>query len=221
MSIKDPIYEEPAYTEAPPDDPFASFLSGFEVEQALAAAVRRWMPDYLLELERRRGLDPGVLPVFKTQVPTSFEADRLREDQLPALAMVSTGTLGVPEVHDSDGSYTARWRVDCYSVCTGRGNRQARRLAQWYAACVRALLLQWDLVDTTLKIMRVDWLGERYTTRSPSEERTLGEGVILLGVHVADVQNRNAGPGPMFEPGEVGLLPTVVSHDIVIKPEEE
>ena len=220
MSVKTPIYEEPVYTPAPPDDSFGSILSGFEVEQAIAAVVRRWMPAYLLELESRRGLGPGVLPVFRSQVPTSFEADRLREDQLPALSIVSQGTLGLPEVH-GDGSYTVRWRVDCYSVCTGRGNRQARRLAQWYGAAVRALLTQWDGTDTDLQVIRVDWLGERYTTRGPAEERTLGEGVVQVAVHVADVLDRSAGPGPMYGPELVGPLPTVTSYDIVIKSEEE
>jgi hypothetical protein len=150
----------------------------------------------------------------------------LREDQLPALAIVSSGIPQPPQTF-GDGSYTARWLLDCYSVCSAAGNRQARRLAQWYAAAVRAILIQWDFAGTDLSLIRIDWISERYTTRFPSEERTLGEGVVQVAVHAADVASRSAGPMPMFPPGEafppdgdVGELTEVLTHEIdVVKPE--
>lgn len=221
MSIQAPIYEDPVYTPAPPEDPFGPILSGFEIEQALAGGIRTWLPDYLLELERRRSLPPRSLPAFRTEVPTSFDADRLREDQLPALAIMSAGLTEPPQAHNSDGSYTAKWRVDCISSCVARGNRQARRLAQWYTAAVRAILLQWDFSGTDLSLIRIDWVSERYSTRSPTEERTMGEGVVSVDVHATDVMYRSAGPMPMFKPGAVGDLAEALTHDIVVQPEED
>jgi hypothetical protein len=218
MSVKTPIYEDPVYTVAPEDDPFGPILSGFEIEQAIAGVIRTWMPDFLAEVESRRNVAPGTHPTFKTQVPTSYDANRLREDQLPALAIVSQGTLGVPEVFNSDGSYTARWQVDCYSVCTARGNRQARRLAQWYAAAVRAILIEWDFSGTDLNLIRIDWLGERYATRDPSDERTYGEGIVQVAVHAIDVIRRHDGPMPMFKPGGVGPLPKALSQHVTVVP---
>ena len=220
-AIKAPIYEDPTWTPPPPENAYGPIVSGFEIEQALAKIIREWMPDYLLAMEHQRGLPPGKLPTYKTEAPTSWDAARLREDQLPACAFVSTGTDGRPDTFNSDGSYNAKWRVECVSVCSARGNGQARKLAQWYTAAVRALLVQWPLTDTRLNLLRIDLLGERYQTRNPTEERTLGEGVAVVLVHAAAITYRTAGPIPMYLPGDVGDLPTVVDHDIVIEKDEE
>ena len=224
-----PIYEDPTWQSPTPDSPYGSIVSGFEIEQHLAQTIRTWIPDYLSEIERQRGLPVGKLPPFRTEVATSFEADRLREDQLPALAIVSRGLADRPEVYNSsDGAYVARWGADCIAVCSGRANRQARRLAQWYAAAMRAILVQPRGLDpiTELSVLAIDWLMERYTTRTPVEERTLGEGIVSVQVQVVDITYRNAGPSPMFAPGHVGLLPEVLTHDVVVEhslnePEEE
>lgn len=222
-AVQSPIYEPAAWTVPPDDNPYRDIVSGFEVEQALAGIIREWMPDYLRETEARRGISAGKLPMFRTEVPTSYEADRLREDQLPALSIVSPGLADRPEVHNSDGSYFSRWQVDCISVCSGAGNRQARRLAQWYASAVRALVLQHQLLDPTeLTVMGIDWLGELYVTRAPTEERVLGEGVVRFAVQVAAVAYREAGPWPLHDAGEDATLSTARSYDIdVIKIEEE
>ena len=214
MSVQSPIYQQPAWQPPGPENPYGPIVSGFEVEQALATLIREWMPDYLRALESQRGLPDGKLPNFKTEVPTSFDADRLREDQLPALSIIAPGMTERPEVH-GDGTYFARWQADCVSVCSGAGNRQARRLAQWYTAALRALVVQHQQLDPTeLTVIAVDPMGELYTTRSPTEERTLGEGVARFVVHVAGVTYRDAGPWPLHKAGEDATLTEALTHDI-------
>jgi hypothetical protein len=226
-----PIYEDWTWTHPPDTDPFGPIVSGFEVEHALAMCVRRWMPDYLRAMEEQRGIPAGKLRAYRSEVPTSQDANRLPDNKLPAFAMVSRGYTDRPSV-SGDGCYSARWRVDMHTVHAAKGNRQARRLAQFYAAGLRAIVTQHRSLDlgalpwgdmppeSDLTILGIDLLAEGYTMR-PEDERTMGEGVVTVQVHVADITTRDGGPWPMYEPGEVQDLPTVETYDIVVQPLEQ
>jgi hypothetical protein len=199
-------------------------VSAFEVEQAIAACVRRWGRNYLRALGRQNGWPEHKLPFYRTQVPSSFELNRLREDQLPGLAIVSRGTTGSWERY-SDGTYNARWLVDCFSACAASGNRQARRLAQWYTAALRTMLLQHrSLEPTELDVLALDVTGERYVARAPSEERTYAEGVCTVQVHVAAVSSM-WGPSPMYEPvpskEPLPMLSEAETREIVVEKQED
>jgi hypothetical protein len=219
-----PVYEDPAWVRPGPTDPFGTIISAFEIEQALAACVRRWMRNYLRAFARQRGWEEHKLRFYRTQVPSSFELNRLREDQLPALAIVSRGTTGTPERRNV-GVYDARWTIDCYSACVAAGNRQARRLAQWYTAALRTLFVQHrTLQPTELDVLAVDWMGERYTARTFTEERTYAEGIATINVHVAGV-TATRGPAAMYEPvppeEPLPELSIAETHQIEVHPKED
>jgi hypothetical protein len=218
-AVRDPIYEDPSWTPAAPDDPFGPLVTAFDVEQALAWTIRRWMPDYLLKVERDHGLPAGRLPTFRSEVATAWRVGRLPEDQLPALMIVSPGLHERPKVF-GDGTFTARWRVDITSICSARGNRVAPRLARWYAAGVRLLLQQNQGLESQLTVTRIDWNDERYDVLDVRDERTLAGGLVQVLVDVADVARREFGPAPAFPPGAVGELSEVLSHEIVIQKED-
>jgi hypothetical protein len=223
-----PIYEDWAWAPPEPTDPFGPVVSGFEVELAVATCVRRWMPDYLHAIEDQRGIPAGKLPPYRSQVATSEDANRLPDDKLPAFAIVSRGYSDRPGVR-GDGWYDARWRVDCHTVHAAKGNRQARRLAQFYAAALRTIFTQHQDLDVAddpregnpLTILGIDLTAEAYVINRPEDERTMGEGVVQIQVHVAGINQRDGGPWPMYGPGEVDDLPTVVEYDIVVSPEED
>jgi hypothetical protein len=202
MSVTDPIYEDHEFA---PDrrSAFGPIFSAFEVDHAVATCVRAWVRDYLAELARQRGLDPEALPAFRSIVDSS-EARRYPEDQLPALLVASTGveSRGGRLELNGDGFYTARFRVDCGAVVSARGNRHAVRLARYYAAAVRALLLQqlakprWSGLEG---VRRVDWVGERYQALDEASDRTQARGTTQLVVEVENVTNWAMGPDePVF-----------------------
>lgn len=222
ITRRDPVSEEPAWTPPGPENPYRAIVSGFEVEQAVVTTIRRWMPQYLDEVARQSGIDKKM-PMFRSIIPTSFAANRLGEDKFPALSVESPGTVERPRAYNSDSSYSARWQVNLRAIVNTRtGRSQARRLAQWYAAALRAVMIQHPALDPTLlDVMGLDWAGEQYTTRTAAQERTLGEGVVQCHVQVANVVFRSAGPWPMFEPGEPAELTTVESYDVVVTKQQE
>jgi hypothetical protein len=180
--------------------------------------VRVWARDYLAEMQRQRGLDDvEAMPPFRSIV-VAGAPEKWPEDQLPALLVSSPGLAETStrrgiEVH-GDGGYVARWRVECVSEVSARGNRQAIRLARLYAAAVRALVIQQALrttrdVEPPLpSLRRVDWVGESYTLRGSDVDRTRCAGLVAFNVEVADVLSRGIGPRePMYSPTEPGEVP--------------
>ena len=224
-----PLYRDPDWTPPGLSDPFGPMVSGFDVEQAVVHCIRRWMPNYLRAFERQRGLEEGWLPFYRYQTPTSADTDRLREDDMPALAIVARGLAasqgrtrtGAARRYDSNRTFVARFALDCHSVCVGPGRHQARQYAQWYTAALRTLLFQHRSLDpSALNVFGLDVTGERYGTRTPTEERTHGEGVVTIEIDVADVM-QNIGPSPMYPPSDpdepLPELPFVDSHEITVE----
>lgn len=231
----DPVFE-PARFAPDPRTAFGPIISAFEVEHALVACVRIWIRDYLAEMERQRGQAVEGMPPFRSIV-VAGSPEKWPEDQLPALLVSSpglaeTGTRRGLEVH-GDGGYVARYRVDAVSEVSARGNRQGLRLARVYAAAVRALLVQQPLRAASKPppwLRRVDWVGEDFTLRDWTVDRTRAAGRVAFVVEVADVMTRGLGPrAPTYpptdetEPPEPMLMPDVESAhvDVTHKPEVE
>lgn len=197
MSVVDPLYE-PHVFKPHPRTAFAPIVSAFEVERSIAELARVWIRDYLAEVARQRGLDPDAFPAFRSIV-ASARQQRLLEDQLPTLILASPGivplTTGHVEARGS-GAYTARWRLDAGAIVSARGNRQAVKLARFYAAAIRAMIVQqatdprWALVP----VRRVDWTGERYDELDSTADRTLCSGVANFIVEVPEATNWLEGP---------------------------
>lgn len=212
-AIVDPVFEPHRFAPNPASV-FGPIISAFEVEHALAACVRIWIRDYLAEMARQRGLPPEGMPPFRSIV-ASGHAERWPEDQLPALLIVSpglaeTGARRSLEVH-GDGGYVARWRVDCVSEVSARGNRQAVMLARLYTAAVRTLVVQQPLRDGVSDpppwLRRIDWIGERYDLRDGAVERTRCAGTTSFVVEAVDVSTRGLGPREPFYPPTDGGEP--------------
>lgn len=233
--IIDPVFDEHAFAPDP-HSVFGPIVSAFEVEDALANSVRRWIRDYLAEIARQRGMPADWLPEFRSIV-TAGDISKFPEDQLPSLMVASPGLdtsgrrgRGV-EVH-GDGTYVARWRVECNCEVSARGNRQALMNCRLYAAAVRALLIQQALdrrPTTDLELRRVEWLDETYRLRDWTVDRTRAAATTILVIEVADVTNRQMGPADPFyptdpdEPPDPMLRPDVdrVVVDVTKQPEED
>jgi hypothetical protein len=231
MTILDPIYEDATY--AP--DPLSAFgpiVSAFEVEHAVADNVRVWIRDYLAETARQRQL-AATWPPFRSIV-LSAHAQWMPEDQTPALLIVSPGTEPTAsgdanrmEVR-GDGGLIARWRVDAAAVISARGNRQAVRLARFYAAALRTIFITQALQPCPLNVRRVDIVGERYDLLEASADRTQCAGIVRIGVEVANVSNRLAGPlEPILPPTDPAdtpppmAWPEAISAEATVTKQEE
>jgi hypothetical protein len=211
--VVDPLWDAHHF-EPDPASVFGPIISAFEVEHALATCVRIWIRDYLAEVERQRGLGVERFPRFRSIV-ASGNAAKWPEDQLPALLIASpglaeTGARRGIEVH-GDGGYVARWRVDCVSEVSARGNRHAIMLARLYAAAVRTLIVQQPLrgpSDPPPWLRRIDWVGERYDLRDWTVDRTRCAGTASFVVECHGVSTRGLGPRePLYPPTDGGKPP--------------
>jgi hypothetical protein len=222
VTVTDPIFEAHEFRPHP-RTAYGAILSGFEVEHAVATTVRVWFRDYLAELERQRHLEVGRLPVFRSLVQSS-SLSKMPEDQLPALLIASSGVESRERVEvNSDGWYTARFRVDCGAVVSARGNRLAVTLARYYTAGLRAMLLQ-QLADPRWSglegIRRVVWVTEDYRQLGDISERTQGGGIARFVVEVEHVTNWVMGPDEPTEPPEPELRPIATSVHVTVEKEE-
>ena len=127
-----------------------------------------------------------------------------------------------------DGDLIARWRVDVAAVISARGNRQAVRLARFYAAAVRSIFTSQALQPCPIPIRRVDIVEERYDLLEATAERTQCAGTVRIGVEVAGVSNRLVGPlSPILPPTDPAdtpppmAWPEALSYDVAVTKTEE
>jgi hypothetical protein len=196
---------------------YGSLVAASDVEAAVVALGRKWIADYLAEVERQHALEVGSLPLPRAWVITS-DVEKMPEDQTPAVVVSSPG-LTDPPTADGQGRYTASWRLLLSPVVSARGNEHALRLARLYALALRALVLQQQVIDPDLAAVRVEWRDERYDVLDSIDDRTVCVGLVELAVVVADVTSRHAGPlDPLLGPGDLGPTspswPTATTADV-------
>lgn len=180
--------------------PFAVFgriVTAYDVEAAIVQTGQRWLNDYLAEIERHHGYaDVLAIPRPRSWI-VSAETEKMPEDQLPSIMVASPGLGADDEPHaDGQGYYRAAWRIDVSAMIDARGNRNALRVARFYAGALRALYVQqqWDDIANPLDIVRVDWMDERYSLLDSIDDRTVCVGTVELRVEVANVVQRGNGP---------------------------
>jgi hypothetical protein len=194
---------------------FGTIVAASDLESALLEQLRRWLPDYLAEVDRQHGQPVGTTPKPRSYVVSS-ELERMPEDQTPAVIVRSPGTLEPPDV-DGRGVYSARFTIDAGVHLSARGNTHALRVARVYTSGIRALLVQQQLLDALderVAVRRVDWLGERFGELDSIDDRTVCTGVVVLAYTLDDVVTRGAGPlEPTVPPTPPDQTPPPIAPD--------
>lgn len=170
---------------------FGPVLTNLDVEAAVIATVKTWLPDYLAEVGAQKGFARGSLPLFRSYVPV-FSLDRFDEEQLPSCIVVAPGTIDQPEIRRQAAN--VRWAVGIGCMVSGKDSDGTRKLAAVYTAAVRTLILQKRSLGGFAE--GVVWLSERYDALPAleGERRTLGAGVLQFGVDVNAVSQVYGGP---------------------------
>ncbi len=169
---------------------FGRIVTGGDVEQWCLDLLHTWFGTYLAELERQHGITEGTLqrPRAYLRVPS---LDKWPEDQLPAVLLVSEGTLDLPQ-RDGRKVHRARWLMGAATVCSARSEAESRALAMLYVAALRALLIQRPSLDG--KAQGTVWMAESYTELDYDDGRSLAAGQAAFTVEVDDVVSGDAGP---------------------------
>jgi len=169
---------------------FGRIVTGGDVEQWCLELVHRWLGTYLSEVERQHGIPAGKLarPRALLRAPT---VDKWPEDQLPAVLLVSVGTLELPQ-RDGRKLHRARWQIGAACITSARTEAESRALAMLYIAALRALLIQRPSLDG--KAQGTVWLAESYDEIDYDDGRSLCAGEAAFTVEVDDVVSGDAGP---------------------------
>src|SRR4029077_9878627 len=119
-------------------DYFGSIVVPRDIESAAAETVAHWMPFYLRELERQKGIPENSLPAIRSyRFSRDFGDAQWPEDQLPCIIFVTPGMVGLPR-KDGSGSYRTTWALGVATVVSGRDEASTRQLTGLYTGAVRA-----------------------------------------------------------------------------------
>lgn len=169
---------------------FGPIIDKEAVEVAVRDHLVDWMPTYVAEMERQRGLNPGDLEAVREYVCTS-DFKKWPEEALPTVAVICPGLDGEPS-KDGSGDYTAPWQVGVAAIVAASDTALTRKAAGLYAAAIRGAILQHQSVSGLAS--GVDWVGERYDDIPEESGRTLASGQVIFRVWVPETIRANDGP---------------------------
>lgn len=159
------------------------------------------MTTYLEEIRVQRGvpITLALEPIRSWEVWT--EMSHLPRNQLPAVVVMSPGTIGEP-TKDGEGWVYATWRIAVGVVSTAKDAIHARMNSKQYAAAVRAILSQRQSLaidryadsHNDAMAVRVDFVAESYDETPIESEETLGVSTVVFDIEVAEVVNIYGGP---------------------------
>lgn len=175
---------------------FGTIISDDQVEDAVVAILQKWLPTYMSEVERQRGLVAGFYerpPASSYFVRSDF--DKFPEDMLPALVITSGGIEDDPP-REGRGQYRGGFQIGVSCVCASTDSLYARRFAYRMGAAVRALLIQHQSLDGALngRLRGIDWVGGRNNELKSEDDRSIWAARQLFTVEVGDVLTRGGGP---------------------------
>lgn len=197
---------------------FGQIVDADQVEAAVLETLRKWLPTYLAEIERQRGITPpGSLPRPRSWTVAS-SLDKWPDHPLPAVFAVSPGLAEEP-LRTSRGGYRAPWGVGVAAVVSAKDRAASRRLAAMYGAAIRTCLLQHRSLAGFAT--GLDWIDEDLDNAPPEQARTLAIAQELFVVTVDRVLDPAAGPAqpdPEADPTEpYDDWPTVQTTDLDVE----
>lgn len=185
------------------------------------------MAAYIAEAVRQSDLGDARVERPRS-VLIAERATRLAEKQLPALIVVSPGTVGEPR-RDGNGNTQHTWSLVVAAVTQASNERVARQKASILAAAIRSCVTH-GLPRTDDRVINVRWLGES-SDEVPldTDQRSRAVSACLFEIDVFPVMNTDYGPGPWeFDPDpetgaglDLGDLGTVEETLLTITPVEE
>lgn len=178
--------------------PIGRVVTGKDVEVAVTASLKKWMPTYLSEVAHQAGLKRGELPLFRSYV-SRIDLGSAPEDQLPSCVVVAPGTAGPAEKHG--GQFSGYWSVGVGSIVAGRDRDNTYDLCRLYTAATRTALLQHGSLDGFAEF--TSWESERYDEFGQGyQNRTLCTGVVHVLVYVRGIVSALGPTEPIEDPGE-------------------
>jgi len=155
--------------------------TAFQLEQAVIATLVPRLAAYMPQL--------GYPAPRSYTRSTTF--DKLPEDQLPAIIVVSPGLSDEPR-RAGDRTYQADWMVGVGALVETRDETTAKKASRDVAALIRAIILQQPSLGGFANGVR--WLNESYDQLPIESRRTLASAEVEFSIRVDDVVNASELP---------------------------
>jgi hypothetical protein len=196
---------------------FRRIYSAHNLEDQVAATLRKWYPTYIKEMERQEDMEQGRIPPPRYYTRRN-QFQSFPDEQLPLCIVISSGILEPPR-RDGESNYQAWWGLGVGVVAAASDPESTNTLVKIYGAATRALLMQQqDLGGTDSQ--GVEWLDERYDDSLPGtdQQRSVGAVRSVFQVLIDDVVTQWAGPTSPdpdeWPPGSIwGLVEDVIVYD--------
>lgn len=205
---------------------YGPILGVVNIDRAMIALLKKWMPSYLHEVARQNG------EAFERLRPprsyrTGPEVEFLSEDQRPACIVVCDGPQELPVKYGRGPNEigqivqgTWRYQVAFNVVAQGKKNvsiPRAHELVMMYCAAARVLL---DQQQEDIEYM-VDVMGEEPGGLEPEADRTAALGIVSMDITIPTIHVKGIGPSVPDQPPDVEppapdspILPTVQTTDL-------
>lgn len=186
---------------------FGPAVGAQEVEAAVLATLKTWLPTYIHEMERRTGRDPDTIAQVRSWNETS-DFSQNPGIALPAVIVVSPGLGGEPE-RRGNGVYAAWWQIVVGVVVGAATARAANELAKLYAEAVRMLFVGRNGGLGDLRAHR-RWLDESYDDAPPDFKQVATVATVSFSFLVEGVVADGYGPDqPDDDPDPLGEVQEV------------
>lgn len=211
------------------EDIFGPLVATEDVVQAAVSTLTLWMPEYLAEVERKKGLRRKTIP--RPPTSESYHGGVDLEAWIGADApevMVVVKPSGEPERSASAG-YTQGYTLEVGCLCIGTGSTlaeraedEARIIASYLGAATMLLIQQPTLGGLTERLVMT--AAPEVSLPDP-DRRAIAQVVTGFEVWVSQIIEESAGPvgpNPQESPGYEGQeepfedAPTVETVDIKV-----
>ena len=205
-------------------DQFGPVVIATQFDEAVQNTLEEWAPTYLRFIERQLGLEPEWLSNPRSYVVTS-DWDHFPEEKLPAILIMSS-EIAKPEM-DGRKEYRAHFPIDIGIFVSAKDRKSTEKLAKYYGAAIRTLLLQNGSLSTKAQreakapgiAVTTAWEGEKFDVHeADTSQRTIGTAEVKFSTEVRQIVTRLGGPKEPLPPpqGEPAGWPTVTKTTPIV-----
>jgi len=179
--------------------PFGEMRGPEDVEDAVLAALEKWLPTYLREVERLYSLDKGAIPAVRSYSIVS-DYERYPQEQLPAVTIEASGLIAGSLSKDGGGYYSGKYAVEVSVTTAADEGVAARKMAERYGLAVKGALLQHASLDNDAMV--TDWVDESVVGENDKRQRRI-TCANAFEVELQNVISTRKGPSePDPDPGD-------------------
>lgn len=173
---------------------FGPLVIETDVDAAVVASLRRWLPTYLARIRGERSDLPRLPAPRDESYANALEDETFPDARLPAILVTTARIEGAPQ-DDGSRTYSVAWAVTVSAIVSGRTPAETRAFGAIYAGCCRRALVHHPSLDGFASDLI--WTGGPGVARlalPEGDDRYLAAGISQFIVYVDEVLG---GEGPL------------------------